>query len=183
MISKFNFIVHSASMAKSVLTGAAKSGEPIQWAISIVDPGSSNNDYIPIDKANCHLVLRFHDEIEEPVDKEILPPNYKTDIPPSPGHAQAIINFAERIKNEGRDDDFVLVHCHAGISRSPAALYIILCYLNEPGNEAEVLDELYKIVGICAPNSLLVQWGDLLLKREGRMNEALRKRPTNGQVL
>lgn len=176
-MKKFNFIVTNCYEADKVLGSADKGGRPIQWGMSIIDPGKDNDDLVPDTKALVHMVLRFDDIEEEPV--EGMPGGSSGSasrvgrkIPPSPGHVDAILSFAKRLELEGRDGDFVLVHCHAGISRSTAALYIVLCHLLGEGKEEQAIDEVYFTRSVANPNTLLVGYGDLLLKRNGLMSGA-----------
>lgn len=63
----------------------------------------------------------------------------------------------------------VLVHCLAGISRSPAIAYAIVCQHTPPGQECAGLDYIRSMRPIIVPNELIVEWADQLLERQGRM--------------
>jgi predicted protein tyrosine phosphatase len=70
----------------------------------------------------------------------------------------------------------LLVHCWAGVSRSTAISYTLLCDKLGPGKEAEALaltEESALFKGI-HPNTLIVDIADKLLNREGKMVEALK---------
>jgi len=61
----------------------------------------------------------------------------------------------------------LLIHCHAGMSRSPAiALAIFVDWLGK-GREEETLRELLKVVPVCTPNKLVVKIADRVLGLEG----------------
>jgi predicted protein tyrosine phosphatase len=62
----------------------------------------------------------------------------------------------------------LLVHCWAGISRSSAAAYALVCARN-PGYEREIARELRHRAPFATPNRLMVALADDLLGRNGRM--------------
>ena len=85
-------------------------------------------------------------------------------LPPNRDHAQDILDFAKSIKEPAH----VLVHCHAGISRSSAAAYILLCAIRGPGSEEQSMVDVYNAREVAMPNSLLVRCGsDLLHETHG----------------
>jgi predicted protein tyrosine phosphatase len=67
----------------------------------------------------------------------------------------------------------MLVHCWAGISRSMAAAYTILCDRAGPGSELEIARELRIRAAHAYPNALIVALADRALGRDGRMIEAV----------
>lgn len=67
----------------------------------------------------------------------------------------------------------VLIHCHAGASRSPAAAYIALALLRPQASATALFNELMCIVPKPWPNSRMVAVADDLLGREGRLLEAV----------
>ena len=100
------------------------------------------------------LILRF-DDISTPIDDLIVP----QDI-----HIERALKFAQLI-----DDGSLLIHCHAGISRSSAiALAIIAEKLGE-GNEEEAVKTLEFINPNCRPNRLLVKMTDEILEINGKL--------------
>ncbi len=95
---------------------------------------------------------------------------------PEPGHiapddsiVRAIVGFGRAC----RPDDDVLVHCWMGVSRSPAAAYIIAC-ARAPGEEQAIAEELRRRSPTATPNPLLVSLADDCLARNGRMIEAIK---------
>jgi predicted protein tyrosine phosphatase len=114
-------------------------------------------DGIPSDR---HLRLAFNDVADE----------WESDTPPAAHHIEKLIGF-------GRDWDAehpMLVHCWAGISRSTAAAYILLCDRLGPGSEAEIAAALRARAPHACPNSLMIRLADDMLNRDGRMVEAIR---------
>jgi predicted protein tyrosine phosphatase len=81
-----------------------------------------------------------------------------------------IISLAESLR---ADTGTVLVHCEAGVSRSSAtALIMYACWLG-PGHEPEAMARVLAQRPIAAPNRRMVEIGDRLLGREGRLVQAL----------
>lgn len=67
----------------------------------------------------------------------------------------------------------MLVHCWAGVSRSTAAAYVILCDRLGPGRELEIARALRWRAPHACPNSLMVRLADEALGRNGRMTGAV----------
>lgn len=102
-----------------------------------------------------HLHLTFHD-IVEPRDGLLHPTEQQVG---------EIIAFARAWNHAGP----MLVHCWAGVSRSTAAAYIMLCALNDAGLEREFALLLRQDSPTATPNRLMVAHADRLLDRGGRM--------------
>ncbi len=58
----------------------------------------------------------------------------------------------------------LVIHCMAGVSRSPAAAYAIVCMLLGPGSEQQALDYVLQIRPCAYPNRLMVKYADQILK-------------------
>jgi predicted protein tyrosine phosphatase len=67
----------------------------------------------------------------------------------------------------------LLIHCWAGISRSMASAFIILCDRLGPGREIEIARAMRQRAPHAQPNRLLVRHADDALERGGDMVEAL----------
>lgn len=78
----------------------------------------------------------------------------------------------ERISND--QPDTIVVHCYAGISRSTAAAFVMLCALNPSANELTIAKYLRNQSNTALPNRLIVDLGDEVLGRNGRMTKAIR---------
>ena len=90
--------------------------------------------------------------------------------PPSRVHMDRLLAFS-------RDWDArqpLLIHCWAGISRSMASAYAVLCDRLGPGHEIEIALAIRRRAGHANPNQLLVRHADAALGRDGRMLEALK---------
>jgi predicted protein tyrosine phosphatase len=138
-----------------------------QAVISIESPGSTRaTGRLARFRAThepVHKVLRFHD-IEDP----------RAPAPPRGHHVRAGLDFARR--QAGRR---LLIHCHAGVSRSTALAYAILVHRHAaPGDEARVLERVLEIRPQACPNRLVVRYADTLLGCGGRMIAAVEAHPT-----
>ena len=67
----------------------------------------------------------------------------------------------------------LVIHCYAGVSRSPAAAYVAACALAPHRCEAQLARELRQASPTATPNRRLVALADQRLGREGRMNDAI----------
>lgn len=67
----------------------------------------------------------------------------------------------------------LLVHCFAGVSRSPAAAYILACAANVPGAELSIAHRLRAASPKATPNPLMVSLADEILQRGGAMRAAI----------
>jgi predicted protein tyrosine phosphatase len=67
----------------------------------------------------------------------------------------------------------LLIHCWAGISRSMASAFTILCDRLGPGHEIEIARAMRQRAPHAQPNRLLVRHADDALERGGDMVEAL----------
>ena len=67
----------------------------------------------------------------------------------------------------------LLIHCWAGISRSMASAFTILCDRLGPGHELEIAQSMRRRAPHAYPNRLLVQHADEALRRGGKMMTAV----------
>lgn len=107
-----------------------------------------------------HLHLRMND-IAELRDGLTLP---------GEAHVRRLLDFA----SEWDRARPMVIHCYAGVSRSPAAAYIVAAALNPQGDEAELAAMLRWLSPSATPNSRLIAVADALLGREGRMIAAIK---------
>ena len=83
--------------------------------------------------------------------------------------AKEIIDFLNAWDKEGN----ILVHCEQGVSRSTAAGFVSLCWLNPDVPEEEILSILRQHAPHADPCLAIVSCADELLGRDGRMLDAL----------
>ena len=125
--------------------------------ISLLDPGS----YIkrpPTIKPSNHLTLGFHD-IEEPA---------KGHQGPSENDITQLLEFSRAWNGNGP----IVVHCHAGVSRSPTAALIMLASFN-PGREQEAAEVLRRAIPHATLNGWMVRIADPLLRCDGKLDKAV----------
>jgi predicted protein tyrosine phosphatase len=93
--------------------------------------------------------------------------------PPGKNDVELILEFGKICRESSRNDTtHLVIHCLAGVSRSPGAAYAIICMLLGPGSEKAAFDHLLKIRSCASPNRLMVQYADQILRRNGAMIEA-----------
>jgi predicted protein tyrosine phosphatase len=71
-----------------------------------------------------------------------------------------------------RPEAHVLIHCHAGVSRSTAAAAILMSQFR-PGEEEQAFLKLLELRKHGWPNTRMVEFADTLLKRDGAMLRGL----------
>lgn len=114
-------------------------------------------------RPECHLRLSIHD-VTEASDGITCPEH---------GHISSLLGFTRSW--DGCSP--ILIHCWAGISRSTAAAYILLCDLRGAGKEHRLAETLRFFAPHAQPNRLMIRHADFLLAREGRMVSAIESMP------
>ena len=84
---------------------------------------------------------------------------------PLPKDVKSILDFTKRLPAKAK----ILVHCYAGVSRSTAVAYAILCQHYPPGMEMENLLHVQSLRNLVFPNRLIIQYADKILNRGGAM--------------
>ncbi|MEL7028631.1 MAG: tyrosine protein phosphatase [Pseudomonadota bacterium] len=90
-------------------------------------------------------------------------------IAPERSHVENILAFAETWDGDAP----LLAHCWAGISRSTAAAFILMCAREPQTAEAEHANRIRAASPHAYPNSMLVAHADEILDRGGRMIDAV----------
>ena len=131
-----------------------------------------------------HIISIIDPALPEPPSFAAYPPHrrdtFRFDdvIDPRPGYEPPVSDDIERLlavgeRLSGESPQHLLVHCHAGISRSTAASAILLAQFN-PGRESAAFALIRSIRPRSWPNSRMVQMADSMLGRDGLLVEALR---------
>ena len=89
--------------------------------------------------------------------------------PPAREHIDALLAFSRDW--DGKSP--FLIHCWAGVSRSMASAFTVLCDRLGPDREIEIARAIRRRAPHAAPNTLLVSHADAALGRGGRMVAAL----------
>jgi predicted protein tyrosine phosphatase len=90
-------------------------------------------------------------------------------ILPAEAHVEQVLAFVRAWDRSAP----LVIHCYAGVSRSTAAAFIAACALREDLCEHAIARTLRTLSPTATPNTMLVSIADRLLKREGRMIEAV----------
>jgi predicted protein tyrosine phosphatase len=106
-----------------------------------------------------HLWLKLHD-ISSPLDGYIMP---------GEEHVAGLINFVRGWDRRAP----LIVHCFAGISRSTASAYAVVCALNPARAEDSIAQALRRASPTATPNIRIVSLADQFLGRDGRMIAAI----------
>ena len=105
----------------------------------------------------CHLKLAVNDIVEA-----------NAGDAPSAAHVRDLLGFARSWSAQSP----MIVHCWAGISRSMAATFTILCDRTD-ASEREIAQTMRRLAPHADPNRLFVRIADDLLGRSGRMVDAI----------
>jgi predicted protein tyrosine phosphatase len=142
------------------------SGRAVTHVLSIVDPDCPDPEAFQAYDSHHRTILRFHD-IVEPAPGFVMP---------EMGHVEAVLSFGESLKRGAaarNEEGHLLVHCHAGISRSTAAMAMLLAQVYPGEDEDRIFERLLAIRPQAWPNSRMIGFADQLLSKSGRFNEAL----------
>jgi predicted protein tyrosine phosphatase len=134
----------------------------VSHVLSILDPDWPEPTAFGAFEPHTRTTLYFHDAIE-PAPAIVLPTR---------AHVEAILAFGREV---GADLRHLLIHCHAGISRSTAAMAMILAQALPLQSEDAIADRLVVIRPQAWPNSRMIGFADELLGRHGRLSAAVSK--------
>jgi predicted protein tyrosine phosphatase len=137
----------------------------VTHVLSILDPGWPEPAPLRNFDLNRRLKLNFHDIIEPQ-------PGW---IPPERWDVELLLAFGRNLRGMAREtgaapaETHLLVHCHAGLSRSTAAGILLLAQ-HEPARSAqEVVGQVIRVRPRAWPNLRIVEIGDRLLGRDGEI--------------
>jgi predicted protein tyrosine phosphatase len=145
------------------LDGQCVSG--ITHVLSILDPGWPEPEPLRQFDLNRRLKLNFHDVIE-PIAGWIAPERWDVEL---------LLAFGRNLDEETGDgglkpsDTHLLVHCHAGLSRSTASAILLLAQ-REPHRAAlDIVSHIIRLRPRAWPNLRIIEIGDELLGRDGEI--------------
>ncbi len=135
--------------------------------LSLLDPGAPEPSAFDAYNEHHRVTLRFHDIIEPQLGM----------IPPRPEDVETILKFGKDL--EGQEpysgERHLLIHCHMGISRSTAAMAMLLAQAHPDQDEEAIAERLTAIRPKAWPNSRMIAFADEMLGRGGRLTLAARK--------
>ena len=91
-------------------------------------------------------------------------------IAPAEGHVEQLIAFARAWDRQAP----ILIHCWMGVSRSPAAALIASLAVDPTEDDFSLTARLRSVAPHATPNPRLIEFGDRLLTREGRLVAAVK---------
>jgi predicted protein tyrosine phosphatase len=127
--------------------------------LSILDPDHPVPEAFGRFGEHEKLELRFHDVIEEDPGME----------PPREADVARLLAFGRDLSREPWQNAHLLVHCHAGISRSTASMALILAQALPDLSGHNIMSEVLHIRPKAWPNLRIIEIGDGLLGRHGEI--------------
>jgi predicted protein tyrosine phosphatase len=124
--------------------------------VSLLDPDIQVEDIPKFPDGVEHRCFFFYDEDDSPDGSEFG------------SHLESVLGYLHAGPLRDASNRLV-VHCHAGASRSPALFYILQCQELGPGREHEAFGILLKATVKPWPNRQLVAVADEMLGRDGKM--------------
>ena len=98
--------------------------------ISICDPGENRPEIsLPDERLLC---LQFRDGACDRLSQREQAPKFE--------HIRRVEAFSRELQK----DQGVVIHCSAGISRGPAVAWLLCCFLEGPGRERQILEQLLR---------------------------------------
>ena len=127
--------------------------------LSILDPDHPVPEAFGAFGEHRKLEVRFHDIIDET-------PGL---LPPQPEHVERVLALGRDLLAEPASTAHLLVHCHAGISRSTACMALILAQALPEQPSDTVLGLVHGLREKAWPNLRLIEIGDAMLGRRGTL--------------
>ena len=156
-------------------------GAGVSHVVSILDPGPDDPDPLQSFGPHERLDLRFHDIIDEEANM----------VCPQRDDIARLLQFGRALPHGAEANGHLLVHCHAGMSRSTAAMVVLLAQA-APDDAAEAaVARTLALRPNAWPNLRMIELGDELLARNGTLIAAVRRHyrdmvrrfPEFGQVM
>lgn len=134
----------------------------VTHVLSILDPDWPEPPAFAEFAPHRRLGLRFHDVIET---------NRPDRLAPSRADVERLLAFGRELGEV--EGIHLLVHCHAGVSRSTAASALILAQAHPELAAGEVFDRVAQLRPRVWPNLRMLELGDALLGRDGEIVAAV----------
>jgi predicted protein tyrosine phosphatase len=143
------------------LSGHAGAG--VTHVLSILDPDHPAPTEFGAYGEHAKLELRFDDIIEDERGR----------VAPTEADVRALLKFGRDLDAEIARGAHLLVHCHAGVSRSSASMALLIAQAAPDRSGEEVFNEVLAIRPQIWPNLRIVEIGDRLLGRGGELVRAV----------
>lgn len=134
----------------------------VTHVLSILDPEYPVPDAFGGYGAHSRLELRFHDILED----------RPGCVLPRPEHVDQILALGRSLPLEAPGLAHLLVHCHAGVSRSTASLLMILAQACPELSAQELTQTVLGIREKAWPSLRMTEFADAALGRNGTLVEA-----------
>jgi predicted protein tyrosine phosphatase len=141
----------------------------VTHVLSILDPGFPEPDSIRNFALDRRLKLNFHDVIE-------AMPGW---IAPERWDVELLLAFGRNLARPALDIGFelsgahLLVHCHAGLSRSTASAILLLAQRDPAQAAHDIVGQVIRLRPRAWPNLRMIEMGDALLDRDGEVVAAV----------
>jgi predicted protein tyrosine phosphatase len=132
--------------------------------VSILDPAWPEPAELDFCGPQDLLRLRFHDIIDD---------WGRGFEPPGEDHVARLLAFGRGLPSDGPVQ--LLVHCHAGVSRSTAAAILLLAQREPARDPYDIVAEIAHRRPQAWPNLRIIELGDRLLNRDSTLVEAARR--------
>jgi len=129
----------------------------VTHVLSILDPEWDDPPAFALFPPHRRLALRFNDIIEPMPER----------LAPSRADVERLLAFGRELSEA--EGSHLLVHCHAGVSRSTASAALILAQAHPDRPAGEVLDAVAQMRPRAWPNLRILELGDALLGRHGEI--------------
>jgi len=151
---------------KITICGIAELGEHceagVTHVLSILDPGWPDPEAFGDFPPHRREALRFND---------VIAPGPEA-IAPNEDHVAELLAFGRDVEVAG-NLAHLLLHCHAGVSRSTAAAVLLLAQEDPTLPPEAVFDEIARIRPRAWPNLRLLELGESALGRRGEITGAV----------
>jgi predicted protein tyrosine phosphatase len=134
----------------------------VSHVLSILDPGWPVPPAFRRFGRHRRLELRFHDVIVED----------GASVAPRPEDLDRLLDFGRGLVAEAPACTHLLVHCHAGVSRSTAAMALLIAQAAPAMCATDVFGQVLAIRPCAWPNLRMVEMGDAILGRQGELVRA-----------
>ncbi len=135
----------------------------VTHVLSILDPGWPDPDAFSDFPPHRREALRFHD---------VIAPVSSATVLPSADDVARLLEFGREAMAAG-PDTHLLIHCHAGISRSTASAALLLAQADPARSADEIFAEIGRLRPRAWPNLLLLELGEAALGRPGEIVPAV----------
>jgi len=132
----------------------------VSHVLSILDPDWPVPEAFGAFGEHAKLELRFHDVIDE---------SHADVIVPQESHVAEVLSFGRVLLEEPHAQRRLLIHCHAGVSRSTASAALILAQALPSAPADRIFEEVLRIRPRAWPNLRIVELGDSALNRRGEL--------------